>query len=89
MLDIKKLEKKIKDRIEREHELGEHAGGSGHLAFRSMIEFKMGDPIEIMHVNKKVYEISYKFAIYTETEFLHPPEQDDLYTERHEDARLT
>ena len=48
----------------------------------------MEDPREIMHENKKAYEVSYKFAIYTETEFLHPPEQDELYTERHEDKVL-
>jgi len=85
MIDLKVLEQKIKDRIARTHKLGEHAGGSGHLAFRSLIDFKMESPKEIMHEGKKAYDISYNFGIYTETEFLHPPEQDELYTERHEE----
>ena len=88
MLDLKALEQKIKERIEENHKLGEYAGGSGHLAFRSLIEFKIERPKEIVHEGKKAYEIYYKFGIYTETEFLHPPEQDELYTERHEDKVL-
>ena len=88
MLDLKALEKKIKERIEKSHKLGEHAGGSGHLAFRSLIQFKMEPPKEILHQGKNAYEISYKFGIYTETEFLHPPEQDELYTERYEEKIL-
>ncbi|NHI93226.1 MAG: hypothetical protein EAX96_12055 [Candidatus Lokiarchaeota archaeon] len=85
MVDLKALEKKIREKIEIEHHLGEHAGGSGHLSFRSLIEFIMEDPKEIVLQGKRAYEITYKFAIYTETEFLHPPDQDDYYTERHQD----
>ena len=79
------IEFAIRKEISKMRKLGEHAGGSGHLAYRSFIEFELSDPKEIEYKGKEVIEIICKYDIYTETEFLHPPEDDELYTEHYKD----
>ena len=85
MPDIKDLEKKIREEINKKRNLGEHAGGSGHLAFRSITKFNLGELKEITYKGKQAYEITCEYEIYTETEFLHPPENDKYYTEHYKD----
>jgi len=85
MYNIKKLEKVIKEEINKKRRLGEHTGGSGHLGFRSIVKFNLGEPREIPHHGEQVYEIICEYEVYTETEFMHSPENDIYYTEHYRD----
>lgn len=86
MLNKEKLGEIIREEINKHHRLGEHAGGSGHLGYRSITKMEIGDPQEFTFKNKRAFKIKLKYEIYTETEFLHPPEKDDLYTEHHRET---
>ncbi len=88
MFDIKKIKEIIDEEIAKSRKMGEHAGGSGHLAFRSIIKFELSEPKEIQHKGNLAYELTCKYDIYTETEFLHPPEEDEVYTEHYTDKFL-
>jgi len=83
VFDYKKVEEIIREDISKRRQLGEHAGGSGHLAYRSITEFKLVNPKETNYKGKEAYEIVCNYDIYTETEFLHAPEDDELYTEHY------
>lgn len=84
-IDTNKLKKIIQNEIEKRHKLGEFAGGSGHLSYRSVSKLELETPKEIKFKGKIAYQIAFKFNIYTETEFLHSPEDNDTYfTERHQ-----
>ncbi len=85
MIDEKKMKSIIQEEIEKLRKLGEHAGGSGHLAFRSIIKFKLSEPKEVEYEGKEATEVICKYDIYTETEFLHAPEDDEFYTEHYND----
>jgi hypothetical protein len=85
MMDKSKIESIIREEISKLRKLGEHAGGSGHLAYRSLIKFELSEPKEIKYEDKEVFEVICKYDIYTETEFLHPPENDEYYTEHYTD----
>jgi hypothetical protein len=80
------LEKRVKKEIEMLRKLGEHARkGSDHFIFRSISKFELSKPVEIIYNNQQVYESICQYDIYTETEFLHPPEMDEEYTEYYRD----
>jgi hypothetical protein len=79
------LEQKIREEINKTYKLGEHAGGSGHLSYRSISDLSIGEPKEFSFQGKKVFGIICEYKIYTETEFMHPPEMEDLFTEKHKD----
>ena len=81
MSDQNTLKSIILETIGKVRNLGEHAGGSGHLAYRSLIKFESSAPKEILYEGKESIEVICKYDIYTETEFLHPPEDDIYYTE--------
>ncbi|NVM36451.1 MAG: hypothetical protein HWN81_12705 [Candidatus Lokiarchaeota archaeon] len=53
--------------------------------YRSLNMFKLGKPEELKSLEKSVFEVICKCDIYTEIEFLHSPEMDELYTEHYED----
>ena len=83
---LEKIEKVIMEEISKLRNLGEHARkGSDHLYYRSISKFKAGKLKEKLYQEKLTYEIICKYDIYTETEFLHPPDMDELYTEHYED----
>lgn len=84
MANFEKLEDIIKEEIYRVRNLGEHTRkGSDHLYYRSISKIKMSKLKELKQQEKLVYEVDCKYDVYTETEFLHPPEMDDLYTEHY------
>ncbi len=86
MVNLEELEKKIKEEIYKLRNLGEHARrGSDHLYYRSISKIKIGRLKEVKFQEKLIYEVDCKYDVYTETEFLHPPEMDDLYTEHYND----
>ena len=82
----KELEKAIQEAINKLRNLGEHTRkDSDHLYFRSISKFKLSEPKKIIYKGKDVYEVKCQYDIYTETEFLHTPEMDGLYTEHYRD----
>ena len=86
MPNIEKIEKVIMEEISKLRNLGEHARkGSDHLYYRSISKFKAGKLKEIIYQEKLAYEVICEYDIYTETEFLHTPDMDELYTEHYKD----
>jgi len=81
-----RLEDLVKKEVYRLRNLGEHnRRGTDHLYFRSLTRFDLIEIREVLDQNEKVYEIICKYDIYTETEFLHTSDQDELYTEHYKD----
>ncbi|MFX0058532.1 MAG: hypothetical protein ACFE85_04260 [Candidatus Hodarchaeota archaeon] len=86
MEDPDKLKKIIKKEINKLRNLGEHARkGSDHLYYRSLSKFKLDKLKKIKEKDKLFYEIICIYDIYTETEFLHTSDMDELYTEHYKD----
>lgn len=86
MFDQELLMKSIREKINEKYELGDHAGGSGHLPHRSLSKLTLSEPIEITHEGKKAFEVICEYKIFTETEFEYDPDDyDDWLTERHKD----
>ncbi|MFX1364133.1 MAG: hypothetical protein ACFFCE_15280 [Promethearchaeota archaeon] len=86
MSNFDKLENLIKKEIHKLRNLGEHSRkGSDHLSYRSLIKFELGKPKELIFQDKLIFEVTCKYDIYTETEFLHTPEMDEYYTEHYHD----
>jgi len=86
MENHEKLEEIIKEEVYKLRNLGEHERkGSDHLYYRSLSKFKIGKLKKRIDQGKLIYEIICKYDVYTETEFLHTPEMDELYTEHYKD----
>ncbi|MFX0106252.1 MAG: hypothetical protein ACFE75_12300 [Candidatus Hodarchaeota archaeon] len=86
MVNLERLEENILKEINKLRNLGEHSRkGSDHLYYRSNSKFEPGELKEVRRQKKVVYEIICIYDIYTETEFLHTPEMDELYTENYKD----
>ncbi len=83
MLDTAKLEASVRKEIEKIHKLGEHAGESGHLAFRDLSKLTLSTPKEIKWKGRKAYEVICSYAITTESEFW--DSDDDSHAESYED----
>jgi len=81
-----KLEDIVKEEIYKLRNLGERSRkGSDHLSYRSLTKFDLGKIHKLKDKNEIIYELICKYDIYTETEFLHTPDQDELYTEHYKD----
>jgi len=89
MEDIEKLIQTVKKEIYNLRNLGEHGReGSDHLSYRSINKFEI-DEIKNLNVKNEVrYELICRYDIYTETEFLHDFEMDELCTEHYIDKFL-
>lgn len=86
MENREKLKEIIKEEIYKLRNLGEHARkGSDHLYHRSLSKFKIDKLKKLWSQDKLLYEIICEYDIYTETEFLHPSDMNDLYTEHYKD----
>lgn len=86
MIEFKQLEEFLKKEIEKLRNLGEHErAGSDHLYFRSLNQFKLGKIKELKAQDPAAFEVICTYNIYTETEFLHSPDMDELYTEHYKD----
>ncbi|GAG07904.1 unnamed protein product [marine sediment metagenome] len=84
--EIKEIEHVIREEIDKCRNLGEHArGGSGHLSYRSMSKFKLGKLKKTKHQEGIAFEVICTYDVYTETEFMHSPDMDELYTEHYKD----
>ena len=86
LVKIKEIEKIIKEEIQKHRNLGEHSrGGSDHLAYRSISKFRLEKLKKTKSKGNLTLEIICKYDVYTETEFLHSPDMDELYTEHYKD----
>ena len=87
MEEFKEIEEVIKKEIVKLRNLGEHArGGSDHLSYRSMSKFKLGKLKKIKEQEEIRFKIICTYDVYTETEFMHSPDMDELYTEHYKDT---
>ena len=87
MSDLKEIEHSIKEEIHTLRNLGEHSReGSDHLSYRSISKFKLGKLKKSKHQEKLAFEVICTYDIYTETEFMHSPDMDELYTEHYKDT---
>ncbi|MFX1349850.1 MAG: hypothetical protein ACFE92_14370 [Promethearchaeota archaeon] len=85
-MNLQNLEDNIRKEIHILRNLGEHAReGSDHLYYRSISKFTLGKVKKVKYQEKQVFEIICKYDIYTETEFLHTLDMDNLYTEHYKD----
>ena len=81
-----KLEGVIKEEIHKLRNLGEHKRkGSDHSYFRALFNFKIDKVKKGKDQEKLIYEVVCKYDVYTETEFLHYSDMDELYTEHYTD----
>ena len=84
--ETKEIETVIREEIHKRRNLGEHArGGSDHLSYRSICDFKLGKLKKTKVQEVIALEIICTYDIYTETEFMHSPDMDELYTEHYKD----
>jgi hypothetical protein len=85
-VEIKDIENRIREEIHMLRNLGEHAReGSDHLSYRSVSKFKLGKLKKTKGQEKFAFEVTCTYDLYTETEFMHSPDVDELYTERYKD----
>jgi hypothetical protein len=89
MEDREKLIQSVKTEITKLRNLGEHGRkGSDHLSYRSISVFEI-DTVKKLKVKNEVnYKLICRYDIYTETEFLHDSDMDELYTEHYIDKFL-
>ena len=81
-----KLERVIKEEIYKLRNLGEHARkGSDHLYYRSLSQLELGELKILKIMDELTYELVCIYDIYTETEFMHDSDMDDLFKEHYED----
>ncbi|MFW9936760.1 MAG: hypothetical protein ACFFD5_03880 [Candidatus Thorarchaeota archaeon] len=86
MENREKLKEIIKREIYKLRNLGEHARkGTDHLYYRTLTKFKINEIKKLVDQERINYEVICIYEIYTETEFLHTPDMDDLYTEHYKD----
>lgn len=85
MIDKSKINLAVKEELRKQRKLGEQTGGSGHLGFVSISELKHSDPKKIKFKGQDAYEVLVELETYTETEFEHSPEHDEMYKSRHRD----
>ena len=70
MLNDKEIEKLVRQKIESEEELGEQAGGSGHLSY---VSYRI-DRIDTKKLSGGKLEITYKYILKVESEFTYLPD---------------
>jgi hypothetical protein len=82
-VDIARIKAAILKEFQRQHELGEAAGGSDHMAYTSVTRLEAGTPRDVVHGKKRALAVPFTVETYTETEFLHSPEEDIYYTHKY------
>ncbi len=82
-VDMKRVKELILDRFKQDHRLGEAAGGSGHLSNISVTRIDTGKPLDTKIGKQPALEIPFTVETYTETEFMHAPEDDVYYTKKY------
>ena len=81
MEDKTELTEIILKKLNEIHKLGEHAGGSGHLSYRSLSKLDLKKPKHIDIEGIRAFEVKISYKIYTESEFEYDPDEDDYLTE--------
>jgi len=83
VVDLDLLERKIREHLAQEKDLGESVGGSGHLGYQSISKFKMQTPEIIKHKNMECYEVMVRYSIHTESEFSYATEDEEEVFDYH------
>jgi len=76
----------LKGVISKNRKIGESAGGTEHLSYTSIVDIKPEEPKPIKFRGKNAFEIRFMVETYTETEFMHGPEDDVYFRHRYNDA---
>ena len=74
MFSDSELKEIVEAKIKRDEDLGERAGGSGHLGFVSFELLGIQDPKTIVLKDVECCEITYTYVIIVETEFTYYPD---------------
>jgi hypothetical protein len=82
-VDLGRVKDAILKAFQRQHKLGEAAGESGHLAYTSVTRLETCTPHDVMNGKQCAIEVPFTVETYTETEFLHSPEEDIYYTHKY------
>ncbi len=59
--------------------------GLQNLSYRSLSKFKLGKLKKTKIQEKFTFEVICTYDVYTETEFMHSPNMEELYTEHYKD----
>jgi hypothetical protein len=78
-LDMVRIKDAILKEFQHQHKLGEAAGESGHLAYTSVTRLEAATPRDVVQGKRRAIEVPFTVETYTETEFLHSPEEDIYY----------
>lgn len=73
-MTIEEAKQVAKANIEKEHSLGERAGGSGHLGHTSLRNVIIEDVQSLEVQGKPCWRITYRYTLVTETEFTYYPD---------------
>lgn len=77
MFDEQKLEKSIRNYVNNRRQLGQNAGGSGHIGYKSLSDFKLIEVNQKRFKGNDVNEAIITYSIITESEFSYATEEDD------------
>ena len=70
MLTKEQIETAVQRQIEKDENLGDQAGGSGHMSYVSYTVDEIGDPVETDYG----WEVDYKYTVVVTTEFTIEPD---------------
>ncbi len=82
LMDNVKLKEIISEEIKKQYNIGESAGGSGHLSFVSITQIDIEQEMKIEFNNSDALEVIFSFKTYRESEFLHDDPEMEMYNTR-------
>jgi hypothetical protein len=74
LLSQELIEKIVSEQIKLDKNVGQQAGGSGHLGYVSYRINQIDEPIRAQFEEKNVWKITYTYTITVETEFTYYPD---------------
>jgi len=72
-----------KNKMEEIKEIEHAIKEEDHLSYRSISKFKLGKLKKTKRQDGLTFEVICMYDVYTETEFMHSPDMDELYTEHY------
>lgn len=82
VIDKVKLKEIISEEIKKQYNIGESAGGSGHLSFVSITQIEIEKELKIEFNNSDALEFIFSFKTYKESEFIHNDPEMEMYNTR-------
>lgn len=74
MFTEEEIQEIVKQKIETDEQLGNRAGGSGHLGFKSYVL----NGVKTKQLTDNQLEIRYSYTVYVETEFTYYPDNPPM-----------